>query len=389
MKLLKVSFDGLDMFKDGKLTLDFFATDRVVDQRGVTLVEKPIYSENVMAFAGINASGKTTTLRLIALAVNLLSGGSVALSLQAPCFMLLGVLKVDALFHHNGAFYRLVSEIDQLEEAGMYVEPVFLSEMLWEKKGSIISKKVLDDPERFSSQATLITNRGDLPEQTLDYLPDSVSIVSALTKGDRPFASLAVPNDADWLRFEDKPLEDVVARAFDKSIGHVDIGEGGSSIEFENGISVVTAHARDLAPSLSSGTIKGANIIQRAIAALKTGGYLLVDEIENHLNKQLVGMIIDLFEANDTNPHGATLLFTTHYPEVLDYLKRKDNVYFLVRDKGHLVSAILYSDRVKRIENKKSEVFLANYIAGTAPRYEDVAELKSFIKRTVQDVADA
>ena len=86
MKLLKVSFDGLNMFKDGKLTLDFFATDRVVDQRGVTCIEKPIYSENIMAFAGINATGKTTTLRLIALAVNLLSGGSVAVPMQDPCF---------------------------------------------------------------------------------------------------------------------------------------------------------------------------------------------------------------------------------------------------------------------------------------------------------------
>lgn len=389
MKLLKVSFNGLEMFKDGKLTLDFFATDRVVDPRGVTLIEKPIYSENVIAFAGINATGKTTTLRLVALVINLLSGGSVTGPLQAPCFAFLGVLKIDALFYHNGGFYRLVSEIEQLQGRGPHAEPAFLSEILWEKKGAIVSKKAIEDLERFSSEATLVTNRSDLPEQTLDYLPDSVSIVSALTKGDRPFASLAVPNDADWLRFEDEPLEDVVFRAFDKSIGHVDIGEGGSSVEFENGILVMTAHARDLAPSLSSGTIKGANIIQRAIAALKTGGYLLVDELENHLNKQLVGMIIDLFEANDTNPHGATLLFSTHYPEVLDYLKRKDNVYFLVRGEKHLVSAIRYSDRVKRIENKKSEVFLANYIAGTAPRYSDVAELKSFIKQAVQDDGDA
>lgn len=389
MKLLKVTFDGLEMFKHGKLTLDFFATDRVVDLRGVTPVEKPIYSENVVAFAGINASGKTTTLRLAALAINLLSGGSVALSLQAPCFALLDVLKIDALFYHNGAYYRLASEIEQLQGRGLYAEPAFVSEMLWEKKGSIVSKKVLEDPERFSSEAALITNRNDLPEQVLDFLPDSVSIVSALTKGDRPFASLAVPSDAEWLRFEDKPLEDVIAKAFDKSIGHIDIGESGSSVEFETGISVATAHARDLASSLSSGTIKGANIIQRAIDALRTGGYLLVDEIENHLNKQLVGMIIDLFEANDTNPHGATLLFSTHYPEILDYLKRKDNVYFLVRGEEHSVSAIRYSDRVKRIENKKSEVFLANYIAGTAPRYADVAELKSFIKRAVRGDGNA
>lgn len=390
MKLLKVSFDGLNMFKDGKLTLDFFATDRVVDQRGVTCIEKPIYSENIMAFAGINATGKTTTLRLIALAVNLLSGGSVAVPMQDPCFSstVSEHLKIDAIFSHNEAFYRLVSVINQ-NQGGSIAEPAFVSEILWEKRSLIVSKRVLEDPERFSAEAVQIAKRNELSEQVLAYLPDSVSVVSALTKGDRQFVSLSVPSDAEWLRFGDSLVEDVIVKAFDKSIRHVDFGEVWTSVEFETGSSIGTTHARELSRSLSSGTIKGANIIQCAIDALKTGGYLLVDEIENHLNKQLVGMIIDLFESNDTNPHGATLLFSTHYPEVLDYLKRKDNVYFLVRDEEHLVSAIRYSDRVKRIENKKSEVFLANYIAGTAPRYADVAELKSFIKRAVRNDGDA
>lgn len=111
---------------------------------------------------------------------------------------------------------------------------------------------------------------------------------------------------------------------------------------------------------------------------------MLVDEIENHLNKQLVGMIIDLFESNETNAYGATLVFSTHYLEVLDYLKRKDNVYFLVRDEECLRSAIRYSDRVSRIENKKSEVFLSNYIAGTAPRYSEVQELKQLVIQAIE-----
>ena len=252
-----------------------------------------------------------------------------------------------------------------------------------------MSKRVLEDSERFTAGAAVVTRRDDLSEQVLAYLPESVSVVSALTKRGRPFVSLSVPSDAEWLRFGDKPVEDVVVKGFDKSIRHVEFGEVRTSVEFETGHSIGTTHARDLASSLSSGTVKGANLIHRAIEALQTGGYLLVDEIENHLNKQLVGMIIDLFESNDTNPKGATLLFSTHYPEVLDYLKRKDNVYFLVRGEGHSVSAIRYSDRVKRIENKKSEVFLANYIAGTAPRYADVVALKSFIKQSVRDGEDA
>lgn len=386
MKLLKLSFDGLRMFKDEKLTIDFYASDRVAESRGVTLLAKPTYSQNVMAFAGINATGKTTTLRLIAFAVNLISG--IPLTESYRNIFSPGIfsetIKVDVLFYHRNTYYRLVSEID------LFTSPVLAAETLWEKSGHLLSKKVLADLDKFSSQAKVAIRRKDLPKESLDFLPDTVSIASAITKGAGSPIALTVPNDTEWLHLEDEWIDDTVVKVFDKSIRSFEInGEYGSVLEFEAGTAIYTKHAEDLVRSLSSGTIKGANIIRRAVLALKTGSYLLVDEIENHLNKQLVGMIIDLFEANDTNPNGAMLLFSTHYPEILDYLKRKDNVYFLVRNKEHFVSAIRYSDRVKRIENKKSEVFLANYVAGTAPRYADVADLKSFIKRVVKDEDDA
>jgi AAA15 family ATPase/GTPase len=135
---------------------------------------------------------------------------------------------------------------------------------------------------------------------------------------------------------------------------------------------------------LSSGTIKGLEIVRKAVGVLAQGGYLLVDEIENHLNKQLVGVLIDLFQSSDTNPHGATLLFTTHYPEILDRVHRKDNVYFLSRrSEDHAIQVIKYSSRVKRIENKKSEVFISNYIGGTAPSYTDVQALRALVREAV------
>lgn len=394
MKLLKLSFDGLRMFKDEKLTIDFYASDRVAESRGVTLLAKPTYSQNVMAFAGINATGKTTTLRLIAFAVNLISGISLTESYRnifSPGIFS-ETIKVDVLFYHQDTYYRLISEIDLFhsKQGSTLSSPVLTAETLWEKSGHLLSKKVLADVDEFSSQAKIAIRRKDLPKESLDFLPDTVSIASAITKGVGSPIALAVPSDTEWLHLEDEWIDDRVVKVFDKSIRSFEInGEYGSVLEFEAGTAIYTKHAEDLVRSLSSGTIKGTNIIRRAVLALKTGDYLLVDEIENHLNKQLVGMIIDLFEANDTNPNGATLLFSTHYPEILDYLKRKDNVYFLVRNKDHFVSAIRYSDRVKRIENKKSEVFLANYVAGTAPRYADVADLKSFIKRVVKDEDDA
>lgn len=61
---------------------------------------------------------------------------------------------------------------------------------------------------------------------------------------------------------------------------------------------------------------------------------MIVDEMETGLNRSLVGTVIGLFASPATNPKGATLLFSTHYPELFDYLGRKDNVYILVRNEN-------------------------------------------------------
>lgn len=129
-------------------------------------------------------------------------------------------------------------------------------------------------------------------------------------------------------------------------------------------------------------------VVQRAVLMLKVGGYLLLDEIENHLNRQLVNVILDLFCSPETNPKGATLVFTTHYPEVLDHIHRKDNVYFLAKGKDSRSRAVKYSTRVKRIENKKSEVFASNFIGGTAPSYSNVAALLQYARLAVDGSVD-
>lgn len=135
----------------------------------------------------------------------------------------------------------------------------------------------------------------------------------------------------------------------------------------------------------SLGTIKGQRIIQNAIIALKNGGYLIIDELENHLNKELVKMIIGIFNDEKTNKKGACIIFTTHYAEILDSFDRKDNIYVLTRDKNNLTSIQKYSDVVKRNELKKSEVILSNYIKGSAPKALNIKEL-NVGKRSKTDV---
>ena len=46
---------------------------------------------------------------------------------------------------------------------------------------------------------------------------------------------------------------------------------------------------------LSSGTIKGIVTFTIAREILREGGYLVIDEIENHFNKEIVSILIRFF----------------------------------------------------------------------------------------------
>ena len=66
MKLLKIRFDHVRMFENGIFELDFYASDKVPSSdESVFSLGRPVYSNCIVALAGINASGKTTALNLL------------------------------------------------------------------------------------------------------------------------------------------------------------------------------------------------------------------------------------------------------------------------------------------------------------------------------------
>lgn len=128
--------------------------------------------------------------------------------------------------------------------------------------------------------------------------------------------------------------------------------------------------------------LRGGALVGRALETLRAGGYLIVDELENSINKQLVFAIMDLFASPVTNPHGATLLFSTHYPELLDHFTRKDSIWFAVRDgKGFALRNL--GAYLGRTDLKKSVSFFANRVPGTAPSYAAVRALQDYAERYV------
>lgn len=392
MKLLRMSFDNVKMFENGKLNLDFFAQNKVfANDESVTLLEKPIYKSSVVAIAGINASGKSVALSLVDLALRVVEGRSIGLnrSKRGLPEVFSGNTNLSALLWFEGSLYLLKSNlVEQSASQSADIsagELSFGEETLFRIEQRPITKAVLSaTDDELVSMGEEILRRSSLDLTQKRFLQRDVSIASA-------YADEIAPHQ--YLEAVDFPLVlqqgfnglDEVLRTFDAGIEHLAVEDEGRAyqLKLKTCDKPLTLSREGLEDALSSGTVKGLIVVQRAVMILRIGGFLLLDEIENHLNRQLINVIIDLFTSAETNPHGATLLFTTHYPEVLDHLHRKDNVYFFTRSADALTSVVKYSTEVKRIENKKSEVFVSNFIRGTAPRFADILALREFAKRSI------
>ena len=84
---------------------------------------------------------------------------------------------------------------------------------------------------------------------------------------------------------------------------------------------------KELRYFLSRGTTKGILLYTFVIASLNHGFDLIIDDIENQFPKTLVEYILSLYKDKSINRYNATLIFTTHYCEVLDLFNRQDNIW--------------------------------------------------------------
>lgn len=405
MRLLKIRVDGAELFKGHRLELDLIATDRVPrDEEGnvvdVTPVRKgtSVYTQNVVSLVGVNASGKTTALNIVRYIVSYMSGPYTMrrFALSDDCLGKMGTrLTISCVFAEDGAYYLIESDLVRAHDVGDnppandgrgFESYVFVDETLWKCVPSQVARGTILDIDAFKQVSRVLLRRngpqGDsavLDESKRTFLGDDMSIVSMVT-GNR-----AVRVDSPRKALPLVTLPTPVVQAFDPSIEYLNWnGENQVfHLKFKNESSERVVNASVASSVLSNGTIIGAELVNRAIDALRSGGYLIVDEMETGLNRSLVGTVIGLFASPTTNPHGAVLLFSTHYPELLDNLKRKDNVYLLVRDGSFDTEVIKYSDRINRIENKKSDVVINNVIKGSMPRYPDVQAMRSYVLERV------
>lgn len=381
MKLLKIAINGLPHFKN-RLDIDFVALQRVddYDKERLCHVFSNIYVNKAISFVGINASGKTTILRAISFVMKMLNNESLN-NIRSKAIlddMDDNHQVIITTYFYDGhdvnkletAIVKEISEVDGSEKL------IIKDEKLWSKDGARVkTKKNLFD----FTEADLKQKR-DKNEQ---YLMDDVSIIVAENK--KKNMSLFI---CDMLEWTDHNILNVLGRFpkelltfLDPSIEYLECSLKEKKVDirlkFYGKEEIAINSLTVLENYLSSGTIKGLGVFMSATFSFAEGGYLIVDEIENHFNREIVATLIRFFMDEKVNKNGATILFSTHYSELLDEFDRNDSIYIVRNKEG--IGAENLSNILKRNDIKKSEVYDSGYLGGTVPAYEAYMALKKVL----------
>ena len=384
MKILRITVQGLPLFKQ-ELDIAFYAQQRVSEDDKETLFNlllKPtVYLHAANAFIGINASGKTSVLKAIQLALNIAKNEPIN---HVDAKTILGgtnkaVFRI-CFYDANQNICCLETEItSQKTKAGDYVYSI-VNEKLWEKPAaSLQSKKALTDFAGLDPIAT--RNENEI------FLSDDVSFIIAHNKKTRDtleICSLLSYTNVNVLPFsEDIPLE--VIAFLDPTIEKLYFEQMEKKtfihLKFKGEDEIILNNAMDLEQYLSSGTIKGIITFSMVKEVLQSGGYLLVDEIENHFNKEIVTTLVRFFMDSRLNKKGGTLIFTTHYPELLDEYDRNDGIHIVRNRNGIMVDNL--SNILTRNDIKKSDAYQSGFLDGTTPAYEAYMRLKKSLTASI------
>ena len=376
MKLLRITAEGLPLFRE-KLDICFFAQQRVSeDQREVLYpLFSNIYLNPANGFIGINASGKTSVLKVILLALGIMNNEPVNHIETRDILGNADMAVINIYFYSepNKEICRLETAIlsNQTKTEGVVYRIV--SERLWAKQADTIGprKSLLD----FEGRNPVMLRSGQE-----EFLSDDVSIMIARNK--KTGESMRVVNLLQFTNINVLPLSaDIPAEVItylDPTIEYLQFDKNDQKtlirLKFLGKEEIVLNNPVELNNYLSSGTVKGMVIFTLSQEVLQKGGYIVVDEIENHFNKEIVTTLMRFFMDSKLNKNGGTLIFSTHYPELLDEYDRNDSI-FIIRNRNGItvenLSAIL-----KRNDLKKSDAYQSGFLEGTTPMYEAYMRLK-------------
>ena len=373
MKLLRVVASNFKNCCDN-FTIDFIAKSRKTSEDKeyeLQEIADSLHAFNTVAFVGKNASGKTTAVDLLDCCYSILGD----FCLENKHYSYDGI-KLEIVFYHDGFIYRYRAELG----AGTTLS----------NKASFINQ-TLEKKKYYKSKLKSIYMDDDFePVSNLSALPEDTSIAFFVLKKKETrvayFDCDGEGADTYQLMFKalkkyDIPLSTIshVLRIFDDSICELSMeDEHYFRLKFDGDKpSKEIMSGKELLHFLSSGTTKGILLYTFVIASLKHGFDLIIDDIEKHFPKTLVEYILSLYKDKSVNRYNATLIFTTHYCEVLDLFNRQDNIW-ISKANGKVSLSNMHDAHGLDSRLLKSKQFYSNAFQSSV-NYEDLMRLKKVL----------
>lgn len=382
--LLKIKVSGFRMLSDN-FEIDFLTKARVNPQdelsenldsiNEVFEIDENLYTFNMFAFTGKNASGKTTTLVLIDKINRLLKSGRWVY--QSRDFKN-DKIEIYIEFYLDGVIYRYSSDIMKPDlENNIDIRMPFckiLNEKLsFAEYDKIVGKRYNSELKFVDDDASSgLDDTSKLYFLTKDHFTGYY--IEPFSKGgdyvsESFFKSLSLFNE---------DLTNSIIRLLDDSIEYMRCDERGL-VHFKRfGQVEIVGNKAYIIGFLSNGTVKGIELYIRLIYLIKYGGMLIIDEIENCFHKNLVNNMLFLLLDKSLNKKNSQILFSTHYIEILDIFERRDNI-FILHKKEQIRISNMYVDYGIRSELLKSKQFNNNTF-DTLLNYDRLMDVKKYLK---------
>ena len=372
MKLLRVRASN---FKNccEDFTIDLVAKSKKTSEDKEYELQKiaeDLYVFNTIAFVGKNASGKTSAIELMECSYSILS----EFRLEDKRYNYDNV-KLEIIFYHEDSIYKYNTVLKADSNLGNKAN--FTEQHIYRKKYYKSKVKEIYSDEGFKE----VCDFGELPEDT------SIVFFILKKKTTRALYFNCDGEGADTYRLMFRAMQtykiskDVlmkIIKMFDDKIQSLEMmDEKHYKLIYQNYVKELSDS--ELVYMLSSGTTKGVLLYIFVVASLENGFDLLIDEVENHFHKTLVENMISLFKDKTVNKKAATLIFTTHYCEVLDLFNRQDNIWIAKSD-NKIRLENMYEIYNIRAEVLKSRQFYNNAF-DTSVNYEDLMALKKELMR--------
>ena len=308
-----------------------------------------------MCFEGLNASGKTCALRVLAFIYDFcLNSFSHDPNVPIP---------YDAFFNNEerANFYisfcldtntkqEYTYEVE-LDKQKIYSERLILGSgrgkqvLLARRKDKLVVNKLYSEAlniickDKASIISTLLQYEVDEIKPIGEFFRKINSNVVYSSTVDYPLTDYTAKFYYDNPRLHRRVIEQL--RAWDTGITNVKIvkalnvqGQDIYMSVFEHDTKV--GQNRLYFSSQSNGTKLLYNRLKDIFIALDTGGVLIFDELDTHLHFEIVPALLRYFTDESINQHGAQIIFTSHSTALLDDLK-KYRVYLFKKLKGESI----------------------------------------------------